>query len=71
MLATTRLLELYIAHGIGLKIAARRHALHWSQAKLARAVGCSRQAIAAYESGECSIPAARLKRILHALRVDG
>jgi transcriptional regulator with XRE-family HTH domain len=70
MMLGIKLIELHLEHGIGLKIAARRHQLHWSQAKLARAIGCSRQTIAAYESGESSIPAARLKRISNALRVD-
>src|SRR5262249_22933354 len=60
MMLGIKLIELHLEHGIGLRIAARRHQLHWSQGKLARAIGCSRQTITAYESGECSIPAARL-----------
>jgi transcriptional regulator with XRE-family HTH domain len=65
-----KLHELHLEQGIGLRIAARRRQLHWSQRKLARAIGCSQQTISAYESGECSISAVRLSRILRALRVD-
>jgi transcriptional regulator with XRE-family HTH domain len=70
MMMGTRLHEFHIEQGIGLTIATRRRRLHWSQTQLAIMIGCSRQSITAYETGECSIPAARLKRILHALRVD-
>lgn len=56
------------ARDIGLAIRRRRHALGWDQARLAQAVGASRQWIVEIERGK---PRAELERVLRTLAVLG
>src|SRR5690606_38046042 len=57
----------HIDQVVGLRIAARRSALGWSQSALARALGVSFQQVQKYEAGANRISASRLHQAAAAM----